>query len=163
MVTPSLLDAIRVVKENERVASERYAAAVQEINNPIGKQLFQELSKFEKFHFEKVSALLKSLEEQGKYINYEGKEFPLPPTFEIKAAEKPNQKSDVTIIAQAIDLEKQAEKAYSDLAAQITDPQGHEMFNRLSEEEYKHYLLLREAYWTVTNLGVWKWVQPKKT
>ena len=159
MITPNLLDAIRIVKENERIASESYDAAIREINNPSGKHLFKELSDFEKFHYEILTTLVKALEEEDEFINYEGREFPLPPIFEIKAAEEPNKKSVITIISQAIELEKQAEKAYSDLANQITDPRGHKMFNRLSEEEYKHYLILIEAYWTVTNLGVWKWVR----
>ncbi len=161
MNTPSLLDAIRIAKDNERIASDNYAAAAQEIHSQVGKHIFTELSKFEQFHFEKLSALEKSLMDEGKYINYEGKEFPLPPIFEIKAAEEPNQKTTITILADAIDLEKLAEKTYGDLAVQITDPQGHNMFSRLSEEEHNHFVILREAYWTVTNLGVWTWTRPK--
>lgn len=160
MSTPNLLDAIRVVKENERRASESYADAAKKIRHPIGKNLFEQLSKFEQFHYERLTALEKSLEEKGDFINYEGKEFPLPPIFEIKASEEPNTKSIMTIISEALILEQQAEKAYTDLAAQLTDLQGHEMFSRLSEEEHNHYRILMEAYWSLTNLGVWKWSRP---
>jgi rubrerythrin len=160
MSTPNLLDAIRVVKENERIASESYAGAAQKISNRMGKELFEQLSKFEKFHYMQLTALEKSLEENGDFINYEGKEFPLPPTFEIKAAEEPNQKTLMEIISEAKELEKQTELAYADLAAKLSDPQGHEMFSRLSEEEHIHYRILTEAYWTLNNLGVWKWSRP---
>jgi rubrerythrin len=159
MVTKSLLDAIRVAKDNEKLASEMYASASRKIHDQIGKSIFENLSKFEEFHFEKISSLEKSLEESGKFINYEGKEFPQPPIFEITAVKDLDNKSDIMIIAQAIELEKVAEKTYADISAQIADPQGHNMFKRLSEEEYKHYLILREAYWTVTNLGRWEWKQ----
>ena len=64
------------------------------------------------------------------------------------------------IIAQAIGLEEEAKKSYADLADQITDPLGKEMFKKLSAEEYGHYKILVEAYWTVNNFGVWKWVRP---
>lgn len=158
MTTPSLLDSIRAVKENERIASESYLAASEEINNPIGKQIFLELSNFEKYHFEKLSNLEKSIEESGQFIDYEGREFLLPPIFEIKASEDPKNKSVITIISQAIELEKQAERVYSNMAVRISDPRGHSMFSRLAEEEHQHYKILREAYWTVTNLGTWKWV-----
>ena len=158
MTTPSLLDSIRAVKENERIASESYLVASGEINNPIGKQIFLELSNFEKYHFEKLSNLEKSIEESGQYIDYEGREFLLPPIFEIKASEDPKNKSVITIISQAIELEKQAEKVYTNMASRISDPLGHSMFSRLAEEEHQHYKILREAYWTVTNLGTWKWV-----
>ena len=158
MKAPSLLDSIRVVKENERIASESYLTASNEITNPIGKQIFLELSSFEKYHFEKLSGLEKSLEESGEYIEYEKREFLLPPIFGIKASENPQNKSVITILTQAIELEIQAETVYTDLAAQVSDPLGHKMFSRLAEEEHQHYRILREAYWTVTNLGAWKWV-----
>ncbi|MBE3137825.1 MAG: hypothetical protein IMZ43_10620 [Thermoplasmata archaeon] len=66
----------------------------------------------------------------------------------------------MSIISAAMDLEKQAEKAYADLAVQTTDPQGYKMFSRLSEEEHKHYHLLFDAYWTLNNLGTWTWSRP---
>jgi rubrerythrin len=156
MNTTNLLDAIRVVKENERIASEKYANAAQ-ILAKVGKELFLQLSEFEKFHYERITALEKSLMEKGDYINYEGKEFPLPPIFEIKAAEEPNKKSIMQVITEAMELEKQAEKAYADLAAQITDEQGHKMFIKLSEEEHNHFRILTKAYWSLNDTGVWKW------
>ena len=156
-MTPSLLDAVRVVKENERIASASYASAAEKINNPFGKQLFEQLSEFENFHYEQLSALELSLQGTGNFLNYQGKEFPTPPTFEIKAAQDVDKKSDITIITEAMELEQQAEKAYADLAARIDNPQGYQMFKRLSEEEHNHYRILSEAYWTVNNLGTWKW------
>jgi rubrerythrin len=160
MSTPSLLDAIRVVKENERIASASYADAAQRISNPIGKKLFEQLAEFERFHYDQLTALEISLEEKGDYINYEGKEFPIPPIFEIKAAQEPNTKSVMTILRAAMDLERQAEETYADLAVQTTDPLGHEMFSSLSEEEHQHYRLLLNAYWTLNNLGTWRWSRP---
>ena len=159
MNTNNLLDAIRIVKGNEKIASEKYAEAAKTISHIRGKELFTQLSNFEQFHFEQLSALEKSLQESGNFINYEGKEFPLPPVFDIKAAQDPNRKSIMTIISEAIDLEKASEKAYTDLAGQITIPQGRQMFIRLSEEEHNHYRILNEAYWTLNELGVWKWTR----
>jgi rubrerythrin len=156
----SLIKALRVVKENERLASESYAAAAEKINHPAGKDLLQQLSEFENFHFERISALEKSLEEDGEYIDYYGRELPLPATFEIKAAQEPNHKSLMKIITEARALEKETELAYADLAIQIKDPQGHEMFNKLSEEERIHFRILSDAYWNLSNLGVWKWSRP---
>lgn len=160
MNKPSLLEAIAVVKQNERIASDSYAEAAKTINNPLGKQLFEQLSLFEQHHFEIVSRLEKSLIDKGTYIAYEGKEFPLPPTFEIEAAKELRRKSVMKIISQARQLEKDAERAYKELAAQIKDPVGHETFVRLAREESDHYFILSEAYWTLNNLGTWKWARP---
>jgi len=159
MDTPSLLDAIRIVKENERLAAESYANAAQKVNT-LGKELFVQLSEFEKFHYEKLTALEKSLEESGKFINYEGKAFILPPKLEIKFADEPEHRSLMDIITEAKKIEKQAEKVYSDLADQLEDPQGHAMFAKLSEEEHNHYLILSEAYWALNQNAFWKYTRP---
>ncbi len=156
MNNPNLLDAIRVAKENERIASERYADAANMLGQ-VGKELFMQLSEFEKYHYERITALEKSLEEKGDFIKYEGKAFPLPPIFEIKAAEEPNKKSTMQVITEALELEEQMERAYAKLAAQITDPQGHNIFIRLSEEEHNHYRILTRAYKSLKDTGVWKW------
>jgi len=160
MSAPNLLDAIRVVKENERIASESYANAAKNLRNPYGMQLFEQLSVFEKYHYELLTTLEKSLEGSGDFIDYAGKEFPLPPVFEIKAAKEPDTKSAIDIVSEAMELEIQAEKAYADLAAATTDPQGQKMFSRLSGEEHNHYLILTDAFWKLSNLGEWTWSHP---
>lgn len=157
MSTSNLLDALRVVIQNERLASDSYAEAARQITNPGARQVFEELSKFEQFHFEQLSALAAALEETGEYIDYQGKEFPSPPIFEIKAAQEPNMKSVIKIIAEAMELEKEAEREYADLALQADDTQGYEMFRKISSEENIHWRILLDAYWTLTNLGTWKW------
>lgn len=106
------------------MAVESYANAAKKINT-LGKKLFEQLSEFEQLHYERLVALEKSLEEKGNFIHYEGKEFVLPPKLEIKFAEEPERKSIVQIISEAMKIELQAKKAYIDLAAQLTDPQGH--------------------------------------
>jgi len=159
MNTSSLLDAIRVVKENERFASASYWDAARKIQNPAGRFVFEELSKFEEYHFARLTALEKALEADGQFIDYEGKEFPLPPALEVPAVKDADQKDVLTIINQAIELEENAKQAYTDLAAQIDDPRGKQMFERLANEEYKHFLLLIEAYWSVSYLGDWRWMR----
>lgn len=160
MTISSLLDAVRVVKENEKVAMQKYAEAAQMVENSLGRSLFEELSKFEAYHFEQLTALEKSLTASGEFINYQGREFPQPPILEVRAAQEPNSKSVMGIITQAIELEKAAEKAYTDLARQTTDTKGIEMFIRLAKEEHDHFRLLTDAYWTLSNFGTWKYERP---
>jgi rubrerythrin len=160
MVTSTLMDAIRIAKENERIASESYAGAAVNLVNPIAKELFTQLSNFEKYHLEKLTALEKSLQETGEFIQYEWKEFPLPTVFEIKAAREPNKKSAMAVITEARELETQAQKAYTSLAAQAPAGRGKDMFTQLAEEEHKHYLILTEAWFSVNDTGEWKWTLP---
>lgn len=161
MSKPDLVDSIRVVKENERIAREHYADAAKIINDPRGKELFEQLSEWEGFHYALLTDLENSLKEKGNFIRYWGKEFPLPPILEIRTVDEPQHQSLITIISEARILEREAEEAYADLASQITDPMGYELFARLSEDEHMHYRILSSAFWTLTNLGVWKWPYPR--
>ena len=160
MSTKNLPEAFNQVRENERIAQKNYADAVRKIRNPMGKFLFQQLSEFAQCNYDQLVVLEKSLEEQGTFIYYERKEFPLPPKVETKAARGPNQKSVMKIVSEAMELEHQAKKAYADLAAQLVDSRGRKMFTDLSEEKHDHYRILKEAYWTLNNLGVWMWSCP---
>ena len=160
MSTPSLLDAVRVVVQNERLASDSYAEAAQQISNPGAKAVFEELAKFEQHHFEVLSALEASLAETGDFVDYAGREFPIPPIFEIKAAQEPNMKSVMKIISEAMELEKEAEQEYADLALKADDPRGYDLFCKLSAEENIHWRILLDAYWTLTNLGTWTFKHP---
>jgi rubrerythrin len=159
MVTSTLMDAIRVAKENERIASESYAGAVEKLSNHLARELFMQLSEFEKYHLEKLTALEKSLQESGEFIQYEGKEFPLPPVFEIKVAKESDKKSAMHVITEARELESQMQKAYASLAIQAPDGRGKDMFNKLAEEERKHYFILNEAWWSMNDTGEWKWTR----
>ncbi len=159
MSTPSLLDAVRVVKENERLASINYAEAARKVYRSRSKILFEQLAEFEQYHYEKLSALEGALENSGDFIPYDGIELGLPPIFEIKAAQEPDRKTLMEIISAALDLEEESEKDYSDLANRLTDNHGREMFKRLAEEEHKHFQTLTEVYWALTNLETWQYSQ----
>lgn len=159
MNTSNLLKAIRVVKENERIAALKYQDASEGMLDNMGKSLFRQLSEFEQYHYVRLTALEKSLEEGGEFIDYEGKEFPMPPAFEIKAATDYNQKSLMQIVTEARDLEMEAAKAYAALAEQIPEAKGREMFIRLADEERVHFRILTEAYAILNDLGTWTWAR----
>jgi len=154
-----LLAAVRVVKDNERVALEIYAHAAEKLDT-LGKKLFEQLSEFEKFHYELLTALEKSLVEKGEFIEYEGKDFILPTKIELKFTEEPGQISIVQIVSEAMKLEKKAQEDYADIANKLTDPKGQKMFLKLSDDEHKHFLILEDAYWSLNQTGVWKY--PRK-
>ena len=156
MNNPTLLDVIRIAKEKVRLASESYARAAQRINI-LGRKLFGQLSEFEQFHYDQLTALEISLQEKRNFINYGGKELILPPVLEIKLTDIPEHQSLLDIIYAAIQAEKQSEKDYAKLASQITQSLGHKMFLRLSREECNHVNILGKAFWSLNQTGVWNW------
>jgi rubrerythrin len=156
----NLLDAIQIAKEAERKAAAYYADAAER-TSLIAKGLFEQLAEFERYHYEKLSSLEKSLRDEGAFIEYEGRELTFPARGEIEnPIEGADMMSLMEIITMGVDIEREAEKRYAALAEQTADPAGRSMFERLAEEEHAHYRILRNAYWSLNDRGVWEW--PKK-
>lgn len=150
--------AIRVAMEAEKEAYQTYSKAAKMTKNPRGKDMFQQLSEFEMNHYQKLKGLLKSLEEKGEWILYEGtglkrKKIPLK-TEKLKGQE---QLTDLDALKIAIREEKKAQAYYRSLAELTKDPRGKEMYKRLADEEALHEKLLNDQYYSLHNTGVWSW------
>lgn len=150
-----LMDGIRIAKENEKTAADYYAEAAKTSGTSKARKLFEQLTQFERIHYERLTALEESLKAKGGFIKYTGTDFVIPPNLVIKMSEIPDQPSIMNIISAAVELETRAEKAYNGLAELTTDPQGYDMFRKLAEEEHKHFRILKDVFWTLTNLGEW--------
>jgi rubrerythrin len=157
----TLLDAIRVGMRTEQEAVAVYTDAAQKAGSHIGRGLFEQLAEFERGHYRKLAALEQSLRDQGAFVDYEGQDLGALVPAEARSFKEPNRTSLMGIITAALEFERQAEKRYTVLAKQVTDPAGRAMFERLAEEERGHYRVLRDAYWNLNNHGVW--AQPADT
>ena len=115
----------------------------------------EQLAEFERHHYDYLVELEASLREQGAFKEYEGRELTAPTPSEIQTTEEPNKASLMGVITMALDIEKQAKERYLSLAQQTTDVTGIAMFERLAEEEQKHYVILTSAYWSLNDHGTW--------
>ncbi len=66
------IEIVKVAMEAEKDASQAYSKAAKKTTNPKGRDMFQQLSEFEMNHYQKLKELLKSLQEKGEWILYEG-------------------------------------------------------------------------------------------
>ncbi len=152
------LKAIKVAIEAEKEAFQAYSKAAKRTKNPKGKDMFQQLSEFEMNHFQKLTGLLKSLQEKGEWVLYGGtslkkKSIPLK-------MEKPKgneQLTDMDALKIAIREEKKALAYYRSLAELTRDPRGRDMYKRLADEESLHEKLLNDQYYSIHNTGLWSW------
>jgi rubrerythrin len=152
------LKAIRVAIEAEKEAFQGYSKAAKRTKNPKGRDMFQQLSEFEMNHYQKLTGLLKSLQEKGEWILYGGtslkkKSIPLK-------MEKPKgheQLTDMDALKIAIREEKKALAYYRSLAELTRDPRGKDMYRRLADEESLHEKLLNDQYYSLHNTGLWSW------
>jgi rubrerythrin len=156
-----LLDAVRTAKEAERQAEAYYAKAARETVNPFGHRLLTQLTEFEHLHYEKLSKLERSLEEHSRFIAY----AEAAPTengvgesrSEVGSAVEKAPRSAMGILTMALEIERKAEERYTDLAERTEDPDGRQMFTRLATEERQHHRMLRDAYRSLNNRGIWDW------
>ncbi|MDI6763636.1 MAG: ferritin family protein [Thermodesulfobacteriota bacterium] len=152
------IKAVRVAMEAEKEAYQAYSKAAKMTKNPRGKDMFQQLSEFEMNHYQKLKGLLKSLEEKGEWILYEGKSFQ-EKKIPLKA-EKPKgqeQLTDLDALKIAIREEKKARAYYRSMAELTKDPRGKDMYKRLASEEELHEKLLNDQYYSLHNTGIWSW------
>jgi len=152
------IKALKVAIEAENNAAQSYSKAAKKTRNPKGREMFQQLSAFEMNHYQKLKDLLKSLQEKGEWILYEGtslkkKSIPLK-------TEKPKgqeQLTDMDALKIAIKEEKKAQAYYRSMAELTDDPRGRDMYKRLASEEALHEKLLNDQYYSLHNTGLWSW------
>lgn len=157
MVDSKILKFVTDMKKKEDEAARFYEEAAAKLTSPMGKQLFTQLAQFEKYHFLKLSDLENNLHGRSQYIKYERHEIPSSPRIVFSSAMGGEKPEILKIIRQAIQKEQIAEKDYLKLADEISDPDGHYMFDRLSEEEHLHFHILKGAYWSLKNTDSWEW------
>jgi rubrerythrin len=152
------IEAIKLAMEAEKEAYQTYSRAAKKTVDPKGRDMFQQLSEFEMNHYQKLKDLLKSLQEEGEWILYEGtslkKKF-IP--LKMKKPKGQEQLTDMDALKIAIREEKKAQAYYRSLAELAKDPRGRDMYKRLANEEALHEKLLNDQYYSLQNTGLWSW------
>jgi rubrerythrin len=152
------IEAIKVAMQAEKDAYQAYSKAAKKSKNPKGRDMFEQLSEFEMNHYQKLKGLLKSLQEKGEWILYEGtalkkKKIPLKTSKPVGQ----DQLSDMDALRIAIREEKKAQAYYRSMAEMTKDPLGRNMYKRLADEEALHEKLLDDQYYSLHNTGLWSW------
>ena len=151
-----LLEALRMAQAAEQKAAQLYADAANETSNPPARELFEKLAAFERHHYEKLVEQEKQLRAGDAFAEYEGHDnLELSSPGEVAKIEEPARKSAMEVVSMAMEIEQEAQDRYNSLADETTDPDGRAMFRRLAEEEHSHYLVLSDAYFSLSNGRGW--------
>jgi len=152
------IKAVKVAMGAEMDAYQTYSKAAKKTMNPKGRDMFLQLSEFEMNHYQKLKDLLKSLQEKGEWILYEGttlKKKVIP--LKIGKSKGQEQLTDMDALKIAVREEKKAEAYYRSMAELTKDPRGKDMYKRLASEEALHEKLLNDQYYSLHNTGSWSW------
>jgi rubrerythrin len=152
------IKAVKVAMEAEKEAYQTYSKAAKKTINPKGRDMFQQLSEFEMNHYQKLKDLLKSLQEKGEWILYEGTSLKKK-TIPLKTQKPKGQEqlTDMDALKIAIREEKKAQAYYRSMAELTKDPRGRDMYKRLVDEEALHEKILNDQYYSLHNTGLWSW------
>ncbi|MHC5038718.1 MAG: ferritin family protein [Planctomycetota bacterium] len=156
-----ILAAIDTAMVAERKAKQFYLGAVEKASSERGKDLLRQLALFEEGHFEKLADLKASLEETGQYIRYDGTDFGMITSElpgELDEGREANLDDMLDVLRMAIDSETEACQRYRKMAKNTMNPQGKEMFLKLSQEETLHRRILSDEFYHLSNKGgLWSW------
>ena len=152
------VEIVKVAMEAEKDAYQAYSKAAKKTTNPKGRDMFQQLSEFEMNHYQKLKELLKSLQEKGEWILYEGTSLKRK-IISLKTQKPKGQEqlTDMDALKMAIREEKKSQAYYRSLAELTKDPLGRDMYKRLANEEALHERLLNDQYYSLHNTGLWSW------
>ncbi len=154
----TVIDAIELGMEEEKKASDFYAAAAAKLDGGPGKALFTQLSEFEMGHYNALKDLKASLEGKSCYITYESALLePVGVEGGQVKLDDGIQKTILDILTIGIRNEKKAGQAYRELAAEIEDPNGVAMFEKMAKEEDQHARILEDQLYDVKNRGELVW------
>lgn len=156
-----LEEALGIAMDAELKAQAFYAQVAMEVGDPGGRDLLGRLAGFEQYHYEQLSKLARSLQEDGQFIAYEPRTIeqfaPVVGAGEASGAPMGELRDVPDILAKAIENEKIAGERYRVLAEQTTDLDGQAMFRSLANEETIHQRILEDEFFSLSNKGVWGW------
>ena len=156
-----LEEALNVAMDAELKAQAFYAQAAVEIQDPQGRDLLGRLAAFEQYHYQKLSDLARSLQEDGEFITYETRTVeqfaPTLASGEAAGTRFEELKDIAGILGKAIENEKIAGERYRALAEETDDPDGQDMFRKLANEEMIHQRILEDEFYSISNQGTWGW------
>ncbi|MFN2292514.1 MAG: ferritin family protein [Anaerolineae bacterium] len=156
-----LEEALDIAMDAELKARAFYAQAAVQTSDPKGRDLLSRLAAFEQYHYQKLSELAKSLQDEGAFIDYAPRTMAqfAPGTGAGEAAGTPVEelKDETAILTKAIENEKIAGERYKALVEETADPKGKAMFQQLAQEERMHERILEDEFFSLSNKGVWGW------
>ncbi len=152
------VDDLLVEAMNSEIEAETfYAKAAGKAQSEAGKKLFSELASFEHNHLERVKTIIESRNKGTKMdIPVAHPELPeIKP--ELEGEFEPNKDEIVELLTLGIKAEQEAQHRYKEIAEQLDDPEGKELFSSLAEDERRHHALLEAQYYHMSNKGTIIW------
>ena len=152
-LTQKRIEALEVALTNEKRESEFYLKHAQRTSNPLGKRMFETLSKDETEHYQRILELHKKLKAGGKWpetLPLKVKDTDAGDVLKkvVEGVDTSNaaDTDDMEAVKIAIAFETKGEAFYKQLAENVEDPLEKAFYGMLESIEREHRLSLEDTY-----------------
>jgi rubrerythrin len=145
------ISAIEVAITNEEREREFYLNNARRTQNPLGREMFQQIADDELEHMERLKQLRDTWTRDDRWpetvpltVSERSLQEVLSTVVD-KAAGAGSDSDDLEAVRTAIKFEDEASKYYSGLRDMVSDPKERAFFDLMSRIEREHYLSLKET------------------
>ncbi len=150
------MNPVEIAVNMEKDAIDFYTEAAGKVSSPAGKKMFDMIVQDEKKHLEIVEAILKGLKIETKASN-PGEETKTV-FMDMKDAvmdELEATSDELEAFKVAMKMEKEGIDFYKNLLKDATDDKVKTLFEKLIDEETKHYDIFENTYTFLNDTGNW--------
>jgi rubrerythrin len=157
--------ALQVLEEAmdvERQGQAFYLEAAEHVQDPLGKQVFQTLSKEEIEHLRLLQTEYDAISQDDTWVGV-GEAKTRGPQASLKlfpdkrdaAYIVPPDATDLQALQMAMDFEEKGYNMYHKAAAEAGGALAKALFDFLAEQENGHYVFLQKTHEYLTSEGIW--------
>jgi rubrerythrin len=158
-----VMPMLRIALEMEERGKQLYEMAIVNTKNPLGKEIFGGLLGDELVHIDRIKAIYAAIEEgkewSDKWTSFRTDRKDLNSIFRKLAKEhRDNIKAytgDIDALDLGIDFEQKSVRFYEEHLKQAEDPREKLFIERMVAEEKKHYDILVDVKFYLTDPSAW--------
>jgi rubrerythrin len=156
------LTALEKAMETARKGRVFYAEAAEHVKDPMGKAVFQTLSRDQEEHLRLLQAEHEAISNDQDWMELEEAKVCEPLTPLKLYPEKQDaalmiaaDATDLDALALAMKYEEQGYDMYVAAGAETDDPKGKKVFDFLATQANSHYAFLQKTHEYLTSEGAW--------
>lgn len=151
------MNAFKVAIKTETDAISFYKEAAEKTNHPVGKKMFLSIMQDEQRHLDDFKCILHGFDIKVRDL--------VSPMKKMKTVFEENKEAllerieattdEMDALKVAMQKEKESFELYERLSKEVQTPKERKLFQRLIEEEKKHYTIFSNTYFFLSNSESW--------
>ena len=150
------MNLIDIALNMEKDAIDFYTEAAGKVSSPAGKKMFDVIIQDEKKHLKIVEGILKGLNINAKDLETDNEiKSVFADMKDVLMDEIEATPDELEAFKVAMNMEKEGIDFYGKLLQEATDDKAKKLFDKLMQEETKHYVIFENTYNFLSDTGNW--------